>query len=185
MLAKRNMSMYYDGQKFEQPDMLYAYKKAKGTHGQPFEGVRIDTAGEVADYIKLVSAPPAESRTPKAPKAEKAPKPSRAEGTPQADARPAGKFVKDEAAAVTYQQGRLIGTAIGGMAAYCTPLEGESHAEALTRGGLNRGSASRVIAALMDEGLGSPAGTRKPNSPEALLAQRILTEVGQFVCRRK
>jgi hypothetical protein len=176
MLAKRNMSMYYDGQKFEQPDSLYAYKKAKGTHGQPFEGVRIDTAGEVADYIKLVSAPPAERRAAKAPKAESA---------PQLDARPAGRFVKDEAAEVTYQQGRFIGTAIGGMAAYCTPLEGESHAQALTRGGLNRGRASRVIAALMDEGLGALPGTRKPNSPEALRAQQILTEVGQFVCRRK
>jgi hypothetical protein len=42
-----------------------------------------------------------------------------------------------------------------------------------------------VIAALMDEGLGALPGTRKPNSPEALRAQQILTEVGQFVCRRK
>lgn len=87
-------------------------------------------------------------------------------------------------AAVQYWQGRQIGCSIGGMAAYCRPRENESHAEALTRGGLTQNRALEVVKMLKDEGIMTTYFGRDPNSPEARRAQQILAEVGEFVCRR-
>ena len=87
-------------------------------------------------------------------------------------------------APVQYWQGRQIGCSIGGMATYCQPREKESHAEALTRGGLTQNRALEVVQILKDEGIMTTYFGRDPNSPEARRAQQILAEVGGFVCRR-
>lgn len=84
---------------------------------------------------------------------------------------------------VSYSQGRLIGNSVGGMVNYCQPQEGESHGDALTRMGLDFNKASEVITQLMEAGVhrswgGQPTGL-------ALIAQRILTEVGGITCSTK
>ena len=95
----------------------------------------------------------------------------------------APRQVKREDAEVSYRQGLTIGCSIGGMEAYCKPQPNESHAQALTRGGLTRGKASMVIQALIDAGVAQSFYGRDPRSPEARKAQKILTEVGGFTCR--
>lgn len=83
---------------------------------------------------------------------------------------------------VSYMQGKTIGCSIGGMSAYCTPLEGESHAAALTRMGLDFNKANAVIDELIRLDIARVYPGRKPNEPEALQSQAILTQLGGVAC---
>lgn len=102
----------------------------------------------------------------------------------KAPARKPREFALKEAGEpVSYSQGKVIGCSIGGMEAYCTPMQGESHAEALTRLGLDYNKAHAVLNALTEAGLKRPFPGLKPTEPDAIRAQQILTEIGGITCR--
>ena len=92
----------------------------------------------------------------------------------------AGSVVLYPEGEVSYAQGKGIGLALGGMAAYCpTALrrgtEKLSNAQALTAMGLNRGSASKLIEALMSANV---YAVNLENPKKAAKAREILAGFG-------
>ena len=92
----------------------------------------------------------------------------------------AGSVVLYPEGEVSYAQGKGIGLALGGLESYCPSAlrrgtEKLSNAQALTAMGLNRGSASKLIEALVAAGV---YGVNLENAKKAAKAREILSGFG-------
>lgn len=89
----------------------------------------------------------------------------------------------DPSAKVTFKQGRTIGMSIGNMAAYCPSVSKyKTHADALSAMGLDRGTASMVIDALIQAGVVRFHRGMEWTPENGAIATSILEDVGGVSC---
>lgn len=169
--ARRNMSwpkvaIFPDGGKMDVADLSEA-REAMGAGARVVEKAAARGRGASTERARVSTSTPARGSGTKEKKA----------------AKKEYAFVpREPGSPVSYMQGKTIGCSIGGMSAYCTPLEGESHAAALTRMGLDFNKANAVIDELIRLDIARVYPGRKPNEPEALQSQAILTQLGGVAC---
>jgi hypothetical protein len=163
---------------FERPKQSFAYKAAKPTqdttsHNWPLSGRKEGGPMGMEEWISIGHSGYR--------------KPNTFENPARGPVRP-----HNVAEPVSYNQGRAIGAAIGGMAATCgnpdlekAVREGKlSHADVLTQMGLNRGTASVVLQGLSELGLLTP-NFGPENKAKAEKAQAVLFQVGGVACLAK
>jgi hypothetical protein len=91
--------------------------------------------------------------------------------------------VLDPTAPVSFGQGKSIGCSVGNMKAYCSTADQyRTHAQALTAMGLNRGTASLVISALIDADVFRPHRGIPWDPEKGKVAMTILDQIGGAVC---